>query len=446
MLESTGKLPTTQLESLQLLKDYGFPVSQYVFHCEDIEEVINICNTWIEKRESIPYEIDGMVVKINDLTLANSLGVVGKDPRGAIAYKFPAKEVVTRLVDIGINVGRTGVLTPYAVLEPTEVGGVIVRQATLHNFDFIEQKDIRIGDQVILKRAGDVIPYIVGPVSEGNDSIRSGKYQPPEKCPSCGQPVSSVEGEVALYCVNPGCPEQLVRNIEHFVSRSTLDIVGLGSKIVEQLVSEGLVKNFADLYKLKKEDLLQLEGFAEKKAENLLDSIEASKEQPLDKFLFALGIRGVGEVVGRDLALHFRSMEKLMDASVDELEQLEGIGPNIAQAITDWFSYPANLQILTQLRKAGMWPAMEEELSSSRQELAFEGKNFVVTGALASFTRNEIKSFIQDRGGKVTSSVSSKTDYLVAGENPGSKLERANDLGIAVIGEADLLNMVENDR
>ena len=353
--------------------------------------------------------------------------------------------MVTRLVDIGINVGRTGVLTPYAILEPVEVGGVIVRQATLHNFDFIEQKDIRIGDQVILKRAGDVIPYIVGPVLDGKDVLRAEKYQPPEKCPSCDQPVSSIDGEVALYCVNPGCPEQLVRNIEHFVSRSTLNIVGLGTKIVEQLVSDGLVKNFADLYKLKKEDLLQLEGFAERKAENLLNSIEASKEQSLDKFLFALGIRGVGEVVGRDLALHFRSMEKLMNASIDELEQLEGIGPNISQAIADWFSYPANIYVLEQLQKVGMWPAMIGEPSSSSQELPFDGKNFVVTGALANFTRAEIKSFIHDRGGKVASSVSSKTDYLVVGENPGSKFMKANELGIAVINEMDLLNMIEND-
>lgn len=445
ILDTSGESPKTQQESLNLLKNFGFPVSKYIYHCENIDEVIEICNLWIEKRDTIPYEIDGMVVKINDLELADSLGVVGKDPRGAIAFKFPAKEVITTLNDIGINVGRTGVLTPYAILEPVEVGGVIVRQATLHNFDFIEEKDIRIGDRVVLKRAGDVIPYVIGPVIQEDGSDRAEKYHPPKNCPACDQPVSSLEGEVALYCVNPGCPEQLVRNIEHFVSRSTLDIVGLGSKIVEQLVSEGLVENFGDLYKLQKDNLLKLEGFAEKKAENLLESIEASKSQPLEKFIYAFGIRGVGEVVSRDLALHFRSMEKLMRSSVSDLEQLDGIGPNIAQAVADWFSHPANIDVLNKLREVGMWPSMERDNEADPKILLFDGKTFVVTGTLENFSRNEIKTFIQARGGKVTSSVSGNTDFVVAGSNPGSKLDRAVNLGITVLEESDLLDMAEND-
>lgn len=446
ILISSDPMPVTQLDSLNLLKAYGFPVADYIFPCKNIKEVVAVCQDWVEKRDTIAYEIDGMVVKIDDLALADSLGIVGKDPRGAIAFKFPAKEVTTQLLDIGVNVGRTGVLTPYAILEAVEVGGVVVRQATLHNFDFIEEKDIRIGDRVRIKRAGDVIPYVVGPILEerGNNGIMPAPYAPPTVCPACNEPVSRLEGEVALYCVNPGCPEQLVRNIEHYVSRSTLDIVGMGTKIVEQLVTEGLVHNFSDLYSLKKEDLLKMEGFAEKKAENLLASIQDSKQQPLEKFIFALGIRGVGEVVGRDLALHFHSLDNLKKATIEELEAVEGIGPNIAQAIVEWFSHEANLEVLEELRLAGMWPVITEE-DPPEGSLPFEGKVFVVTGTLANFTREGIKSYIQERGGRVSSSVSAKTSYVVVGENPGSKLGKANQLGVPVLDEAGLMGLAAGD-
>ena len=430
--------------SLQLLKGYGFPVADHLYLFDSIEEVIRVCEAWIEKRNEIPFEIDGMVVKINDLVLSESLGVVGKDPRGAIAYKFPAKEVSTQLVDIGVNVGRTGVLTPYAMLEPVEVGGVIVRQATLHNFDFIEEKDIRIGDRVLIKRAGDVIPYIVGPITEARNGAEE-KYLPPSTCPACGEPVSRIEDEVALYCVNPGCPAQLVRNIEHFVSRSTLDIVGLGIKIVEQLVHEGLVEDVADLYTLKKDQLLDLEGFAEKKAENLLESIEASKSRTLSKFIFALGIRGVGEVVGNDLANRYQSMENLQEATKEELEQIEGIGPNIAQAIVDWLSHPANQKVLKKLKEVGMWPAPDKRGEAEESESPLADKIFVVTGTLEGFTRAEVKNLISKLGGKVTSAVSSKTDYLLAGENAGSKLTKAQELGIRIISENDLKELAQGE-
>ncbi|MCB2180066.1 NAD-dependent DNA ligase LigA [bacterium] len=446
ILVSSDPLPGTQMDSLNLLKAYGFPVAEYIYHCQNIKEAVNVCAEWVEKRDTIPYEIDGMVVKINDLNLAASLGIVGKDPRGAIAFKFPAKEMTTDLLDIGVNVGRTGVLTPYAILEPAEIGGVTVKQATLHNFDFIEEKDIRIGDRVRIKRAGDVIPYVVGPILEdrGIHGAVPSPYSPPEVCPACNEPVSRFEGEVALYCVNPGCPAQLVRNIEHYVSRSTLDIVGLGTKIVEQLVGVGLVRNFADLYSLKKEDLLQLEGFAEKKADNLLDSIAASKEQPLEKFLFALGIRGVGEVVGRDLAQHFHTMENLMAASLEELEAIEGVGPNIAQTVVDWFAHEANREVLDKLHKVGMWPAIEAS-QDGEDELPFEGKTFVVTGTLENFTRDGIKTFIQERGGRVSSSVSARTDFVVVGQNPGSKFDKANQLGVTILSEIDLLGLAESE-
>jgi DNA ligase (NAD+) len=446
ILESSDPMPATQMSSLNMLKSFGFPVAEYIYHCNDIQEVVGILEDWVEKRDTIPYEIDGMVVKINDLALADSLGIVGKDPRGAIAFKFPAKEVTTILHDIGVNVGRTGVLTPYAMLEPVEIGGVIVRQATLHNFDFIAEKDIRIGDRVRVKRAGDVIPYVVGPILEerGKHGRVPESYVPPKVCPACGEPVSRLEGEVAYYCVNPGCPEQLVRNIEHYVSRSTLDIVGMGTKIVEQLVKEGLIHNFADLYSLNREDLFQLEGFAEKKADNLIESIQASKQQPLEKFIFALGIRGVGEVVGRDLALHFRSMDKLMQASVEDLEAIEGIGPNIAQAVVDWFKHEANQEVLAELKQSGIWP-VEEESAQPEQLLPFNEKSFVVTGTLSNFTRDEIKKYIQERGGRVSSSVSAKTDYLVVGENPGSKFSKATQLGIPILDETELMEMSERE-
>lgn len=438
------EMPMTQIGSLEVLQTFGFPVSDHIHIANSIQEVIRVCESWIEKRDEIPFEIDGMVVKINDLGLANSLGVVGKDPRGAIAYKFPAKEVSTMLLNIGVNVGRTGVLTPYAILEPVEIGGVIVRQATLHNFDFIQEKDIRIGDRVLVKRAGDVIPYVVGPIFEARTGDEQ-EFSPPKVCPTCGEPVSRIEGEVAIYCINPACPAQIIRNIEHFVSRSTLDIVGLGIKIVEQLVHANLVGDVADLYTLNKDDLLMLEGFAEKKAENLLESIEASKSQPLSKFIFALGIRGVGEVVGNDLAREFHSVDALLGSTTEDLEGIEGIGPNIAQAVVDWLSHPANRVILGKLKNAGMWPSVQASAAKEEMNQVFLGKTFVVTGTLEAFTRTEVKEFITGMGGKVNSSVSAKTDYLVAGANAGSKLTKAKELGVQILSESDLKEMARDE-
>lgn len=441
IVASDGTVPSTQRESLGYLRTLGFPVPDTVIRTQTIDKAVEACEGWIEKRASLPYEIDGAVVKLNDLTLSESLGVVGKDPRGAIAFKFPAIETSTQLLDIGVKVGRTGVLTPYAVLEPVELGGVIVRQATLHNFDNIADKDIRIGDRVLIKRAGDVIPYVIGPlVAARTDKERP--FQPPKICPECGEPVSHVEGEVAWYCINPACPEQLVRNLAHYVSRSTLDIVGLGIKIVEQLADEGLVKDVADLYTLKREDLLALEGFAEKKVDNLLASIQSSKQGRLSKFIFALGIKGVGEVVGADLAAHFGSLDALAKASLDELEALEGIGPNIAQAILDWFAHKANRNVLDKLKSAGMWP-VEDTAGLETSPQTFSGMTFVVTGTLSGFNREEIKEFIQLRGGKVSSSVSGRTAYLVAGENPGSKLAKAEGSGVTVLDEAGLRQLAE---
>lgn len=440
IVASNQTLWRTDKARLGFLQEIGLPVVDWKY-CEDIESAIEESLKLVEKRYDMPYEADGAVIKINDLELAEDLGVVGKDPRSAIAFKFPAVEVTTLLRDIGVNVGRTGVLTPYAILEPVEISGVIVRQATLHNFDYIADKDIRPGDRVLVKRAGDVIPYIIGPVVD----VRTGDekpYTPPQRCPVCDQEVEHIEGEVAWYCVNVACPAQLVRNIEHFVSRGAMDIVGLGIRIVEQLVQSGLVKDVADLYTLTKDDLLQLEGFADKKAENLLAAIEESKRQILSRYLTALGIRGVGEVGAAELANEYMSIENLSAASFEDLVEIEGIGPNIAQAVVDWFNSPTNQEVLNKLREAGVQP---EDSSQTRQPEAnqvFSGMTFVITGTLPKFSRQQAKEFIERYGGRVTGSVSKKTSYLVLGENPGSKSEKAEKLGIPVIDEDGLRQLV----
>ncbi|MCE9646673.1 MAG: NAD-dependent DNA ligase LigA [Chloroflexi bacterium] len=430
-----GRIPTSQWEILEYLKALGFPVTDIARRFNDLESAITYTETWNEGRDKLPYEADGIVIKIDDLTLAAELGFVGKDPRGAIAFKFPAREVTTQLNDIGVAVGRTGVLTPYAMLEPVEIGGVVVERATLHNFDFIAEKDIRVGDRVLIKRAGEVIPYVIGPITDAR-SGREKTYKPPSKCPACGQAVEHFEGEVAWYCVNAACPAQLVRNIEHFVSRGAMDITGLGIKIVEQLIESGLVKDVADLFTLKKDQLLGLEGFAEKKAENLLNSLEQAKGQSLNRLVAALGIHGVGEVMAGDLSRTFGDLSAISKVSVDGLQQIAGLGPNIAESIVDWFSQPANQKVLKKLKAAGVWPVMKKD--EKKKEGTLTGLTFVVTGTLEGFTRDGIKEYIEENGGKVTDSVSKKTSYLVLGENPGSKADKAQSLGVKIINENEL--------
>ena len=435
-----GEVPTSQWGVLEYLKDLGFPVADVSRQFDTLENAIAYTQTFETRRDELPYETDGMVIKLDDLALADDLGFVGKDPRGATAYKFPAREVTTVLEDIRVNVGRTGVLTPYAVLVAVEIGGVIVERATLHNFDFIAEKDIRVGDRVLVKRAGEVIPYVIGPVVDartGNEKT----YVPPTTCPACEQPVEHFEGEVAWYCVNAACPAQLIRNVEHFVSRGAMDIVGLGIKIVEQLIAEGLVKDVADLFTLEKEMLLALEGFAEKKAENLLLSLEQAKGQSLNRLLSALGIRGVGEVMAADLTRHYPDLDALSKATVEELQEIEGVGPNIAEAIVDWFARPANQNLLRKLKAAGVWPVAQVSVSNDQLPGKLSGLSFVVTGTLVGFTREGIKEFIQTNGGKVVGSVSKNTDYLVLGENPGSKLDKAQKLGVKLINEDELRSL-----
>jgi DNA ligase (NAD+) len=447
VVAADGPIPTRQWDLLKYMKDLGLPVTEYAEFCQDFDQVLAAVERWRELRSQLPFEADGIVIKINDLRLAEDLGYVGRDPRGAIAFKFPAQEVTTRMNDIGANVGRTGVLTPYAMLEPVEIGGVIVKQATLHNFDYIAEKDIRVGDRVLVKRAGEVIPYVIGPVVDVRDGSEQ-VYVPPAVCPSCGQPLERFEGEVALYCVNVSCPAQLVRNLEHFVSRGAMDIVGLGIRIVVQVVEAGLVKDLADVYALTKEQVLELEGFAEKKAENLIQAIDASRKQPLGRLITALGIRSVGEVLANDLARYFSDLDALGRATAEDLERVEGVGPNTAEAIVEWFARPANRDTVQKLRAYGVWPASRPRTEGSdgtpgeAKPLPLTGLTFVITGTLPNYSREVTKDLIENNGGKVTDSVSKKTSFLVLGENPGSKLDKARSLGVPILDEPALLQLI----
>lgn len=436
-------LPQTQWEVLKYLQDLGFRISNDSQFCKNFDEVLVNTETWKEKRNLLDYQVDGLVVKINDLNLNRGLGFIGKDPRGSVAIKFPAQEEITKLNDIGLNVGRTGVITPYAKLEPVEIGGVVVSQATLHNFDYIIDNDIRVGDKVMVKRAGDVIPNVIGPVI----AARKGDEQPysiPEYCPECQSRLQRVSGEVALYCINPSCPAQLIRNIEYFVSREAMDIIGLGIRTVEQLVAEKILTDVADLYQLKIEDLFHLEGFGRKKSENLVQAIENSKTRPLHRVITALGIKGVGEVMAVELAKEFSDLDKLSIADNVELQKIEGVGPNIADQIVSWFQEEKNKQLLSKLKISGVWPINADNKPASGVKLALEGMNFVVTGTLEKYSRNEIKKVIEENGGKVSGSVSRNTDFVLVGDSPGSKYDKAVELGVKILDEQSFTQMIND--
>ncbi len=433
--------PASQWARLAFLRQMGFPVSPDIQFCQNLDEVAAAYETWAAKRSQLNYEVDGIVVKIDDRPLADSLGFVGKDPRGAIAMKYPAQEKTTKLLGVQVSVGRTGVLAPAAVLEPVEIGGVIVRNATLHNYDEIARKDIRIGDTVIVKRAGEVIPYVVGPVAD----LRDGSEQvvtAPERCPFCAEPVVRLPGEVAIYCDNPACPEQLVRRVEYFVSRGAMDIDNFGSQTGVLLFEKGLIHDVADIYTLRREDLLALEGFKDKKVDNLLAGVEASKAQPPTRLLTALGIRFVGSVVAGLLLAALGGIDAIAAASQERLEEIEGIGPQTAVAVTEWFAAEKNQRLLAKLRAAGLPFALEKPEISADQPQPLAGLTFVITGTLPSLSRDEAKAFIEARGGKVTSAVSSQTSYLLAGEKAGSKLAKAEKLGVPILDEAALRQMI----
>ena len=440
IVEGEGPLPGSQWETLEYLRDLGFPVPAESARAETLDQAIQAAEALEARRDRLAYEADGAVLKIDDLGLAQELGVVGKDPRGAVAFKFTAQVATTLLEDIGVNVGRTGVITPYAILTPVEIGGVTVRQATLHNFDFIRDKDIRVGDRVAIKRAGEVIPYVIGPVTEARKGGER-SYRPPSKCPSCAEPLQRLPDEVAVYCINAACPAQLVRHLEHFAGRTAMDIEGLGIKVAELFVAEKLVRDVADLYRLQASELSSLEGFAEKRAENLVRAIADSRARSLARLINALGIRGVGETVAADLAGGFADLGALASAGPETLQMVEGIGPSTAEAILDWFRRPANRRVIEKLRKAGVWPrGAPIARRKGRQPLA--GKTFVVTGTLPGLTREEVKELIVQNGGKLADSVSARTHYVVVGESPGSKLEKARALEIPTLDERGLRKLI----
>lgn len=439
-----GRDVATQWEALAFLRELGFAVNPDIRLFDDLEEVLAYCQEWMDKRDELNYEADGVVIKINDLATQERLGVVGNAPRWAVAFKFPAREATTRLLRIEVNVGRTGVLTPYAVLEPVRLGGVEIRQASLHNFEDLARKDIREGDVVVIRRAGDVIPQVVKPVVE----LRTGEErvpQVPSVCPSCGEPVVQEPGQVAVYCVNAQCPAQLVRHIEHWASRAALDVEGLGIRVAEMLVDAGLVRDVSDLYALTKEQLMALEGFQERRAENLLQALDASRERPLWRVLAGLGIRGVGTRVAQVLAERFGSLDALMAATKEELTEIEGIGPIIAANIVAYFEQARNRELIERLRERGVRMADEAPAPETGKQ-PLEGLTFVITGTLPSMSREEATALITEHGGRVTGSVSGNTSYLLVGEKPGAtKTRQAERLGVPTLDEPGLMALLSGE-
>lgn len=529
VLDSVGIRLDTQWDMLDYLREMGFQIPQESGFFPTLSDIIQQLPTWETRRNQLPYEIDGLVIKVNDMRIANELGVVGKDPRSAIAYKFPSQEAATRLIGITVSIGRTGKITPTAQLEPVFVGGVTVSNASLHNYDQIAKLDVRLGDTVIIKRSGDVIPYVVGPVL----SLRNGSEQiitPPSVCPFSGDPIIQPAGAVDYFCANPRCPERVYRQLEFFVSRSAMDIEGMGSETIKTLIEHHLIQDEADIFYLKPEPLLELEGFADKKVQNLLDSIERAKQRPLPQFLASLGIDGVGSTVANLLVNHFdsidsliaishevkaaeseflhaaepvimavggslfgqtdeisRSIERLRDPLVElaprytgvqdtedldsrlkrqfkpiydtagadlsglsaplkklieaatPLLSIEGLGPVLVENIVNWFANEHNQQVIHKMQQAGVQMRAEKKATSSS---TLEGLTFVLTGTLPTLTRDEATALIENHGGKVTGSVSKKTSYVVVGDSPGSKADKARQLNIPILSEADLRALV----
>lgn len=433
--------PSTHWELLEFLRGLGFKVNPHARLARDIEEVIAIHKEWEEKRRTLDYDIDGLVVKVNHLTFQELLGATSKSPRWAIAYKFEPTRAVTRVLDIEVNVGRTGTLTPVAVLEPVEVGGVVVKRATLHNEDEVKRKDVRIGDWVIVGRAGEVIPEVVLVLKEQREGSEK-VFQMPARCPVCQSPVVREENEVAVRCINASCPAQVKERLRHWASRDAMDIEGLGEKLIDQLVEKGYVQSIPDLYRLTKEKLLQLERMGKKSSENLLQAIERSKRRPLSRFLYALGIRYVGEFVAQLLAEYFGSLQKIRKASLEELLAIEGIGPKVAEAVWQFFKNPQNQTMLEELEALGVAPEEEREVEVAISDNTLQGKTFVFTGVLTRFSRKEAEELVHQRGGKVANAVSRRVDYLVVGANPGGKLDEARQKNVRILSEDEFYRMI----
>jgi len=433
-----GKIFQTHKQVLEQITAWGFHVSEHWRPAKDGAEILEFCEEWMAKRDELAYDVDGAVIKVNRLDLRDRLGATSKAPRWAIAFKFPAEEKTTKLLDITINVGRTGVLTPTAMLEPVFVGGSTVSRATLHNEDEIRRKGIKIGDTVMVHKAGDVIPEIIKPLVElRNGSER--EFVMPGKCPVCGNKVHHPEGEVASRCVNIDCPARLFESIMHFASRGAMDIEGLGPATISELLQKGYIRTVEDIYYLTPEQLFTLTNFKDKSVANMMNSIEESKQRPLSRLLFGLGIRHVGSHVAEVLARRFRSMDRLEKVGAEELLAIEEVGPTIAESVEAFFDLPRNREVMELLRTAGV--NMEEEVEEGQQPL--QGLTFVLTGGLESMSREEATRAIEEKGGKVASSVSRKTDYVAAGSEPGSKYDKAVQLGVKIIGESELLDMLK---
>ncbi|MEK5053438.1 NAD-dependent DNA ligase LigA [Niallia sp. FSL K6-0212] len=432
-------------DGLDLLDRLGFKTNKERKRCATIEDVLQYIEGWQEKRPHLPYEIDGIVIKVDNLAHQEQLGTTVKSPRWAIAYKFPAEEVMTKLLSIELNVGRTGVITPTAVLEPVKVAGTTVKRASLHNEDLIREKDIKLGDMVVIKKAGDIIPEVVNVLVEKRTGEEA-EFLMPTHCPECESELVRIEGEVALRCINPKCPAQIREGLIHFVSRNAMNIDGLGERVISQLFSEKLIEDVADLYTLQFDQLIQLERMGEKSVHNLLEAIEASKQNSLERLLFGLGIRHVGAKAAKTIAMEFKTMDQLMEAAKEDLTAINEIGEKMADSIVTFFEQEEVIELITELKTYGVnmeytgpLPVAVEETDS-----AFAGKTIVLTGKLEQLSRNEAKEQIELLGGKITGSVSKKTDLVIAGEDAGSKLTKAEQLGIEVWDEERLMEELKN--
>jgi DNA ligase (NAD+) len=428
---------TTQQQALKTFASWGFPVNPN-YRCHDsLEAVLEYCREWEKKRESLKYEIDGVVIKVNEFEFQRNLGVISRDPRWAVAYKFPGQVATTRLKEIGVNVGRTGSMNPFAILEPVRIGGVTVKLATLHNQDDIRRKDIRIGDTVVVKRAGDVIPQVIGPVLEQRTG-RERKFQYPAKCPSCGQRVVQEADAAMAYCVNPECPARRFETLKHFVA--VMDIRGMGPSTLTKLIELGFIKDAADLYELSDKQLAQIPNYRDKSIRNLRNALEQTKERSFATVLFALGIPHVGEGAATLLAENFRDMESLMSAPSEEIGKISGIGPQIAESVSEYFQNATSRRLIKKLVQAGL--RMKQGKARPRTG-PLRGKSFVVTGKLESMSRSAAEAWVKSHGGEVLPSVSRKLDYLIVGADPGSKLAKARQLGIREISEQELLKLAK---
>lgn len=428
----------SQWESLELIREWGFPVNPNIQQAKNLDEVMQYCKKWESERFNLPYEIDGVVIKINDIVQQQELGTVARDPRWAIAFKYPPTQVATRLLDIRVNIGRTGAVNPWALLEPINIRGVTVERAALHNEGDIQRKDLRIGDWVLVQRAGEVIPQVVKPVIErrtGEEQV----YHLPDNCPICGTAIQREESVAMAYCPNVACPARILESLKHFVAKGAMDIDSIGDQMCAQLKETGLVKNFSDFYKLTRETLLELEGVKEKSAENMFKAIEASKQRPLSRLLFALNIRYVGEKTAQLVAQHFGHIDKLMAASEEEISSIPGIGPISGQSIYRWFQEEKNRELIEQLRQAGL--NMEEEQQSNTGPLA--GQTFLLTGRLAYMTRPAAEEALKRLGGTIASGVSKNLSHLIVGEDAGSKLAKAQKAGVPTHDEQWLLDLLK---